>query len=164
MITTKIRLTPYLAEYARGKFGQFCDENTPITFSSQTDIYYLLWDLLQQRPIGVTPIDDGNLSVNLPCRRHGGKNPAIFNYLSQKSQSILNLYIKRLFDNDLHDTFEANLHNGHPLDNIEIAYQFLAAYNITHLTEDAILKNYYRWRESIRKKRNRRKYTRNKVC
>ena len=48
--------------------------------------------------------------------------------------------------------------NGHELNNLDIVHNFLCAYCIDSISEDALLKNFYRWRENIRKRKKRREY------
>jgi hypothetical protein len=155
MITTTIEIEPYLSEYIKGKFGMMSLD--PVTFPDNTDLYHVIFDLVQKRPSGLSPIDQGNLEITLPCRRIG-KNPEVYNYLSQRAQKIISKRIKLMFDNELHERFEENYRDGHRLDNIEIAFGFLTMYGIESITEDALLKNYYRWRDNCRKRQHRRKY------
>jgi len=154
---TKINIRPYLAEYIYGKYGT-CDEQS-VQFPDSLDIYHIIYDLLEKRPEGVSPADDGNLAIHLPQRRLG-KNPETYNFLSIRAKNIIAEHIKRIFDNDLHACFEENLQNGRDYENIEVAFLFMKKYKINSISEDALLKNYYRWRDAVRKKSKRRKYKR----
>ena len=75
MITTKIEVPPHLKEYLIGKFCNMQD--SPIHFPDKTDIYHIIYDLLERRPINIPPIDQGNLEIYLP-ERSTGKNPKLF--------------------------------------------------------------------------------------
>ena len=44
MITTSIMITPYLAEYLRGKYNNGADE--PIRIPDNTDLYHVIWTLM----------------------------------------------------------------------------------------------------------------------
>lgn len=49
MITVKIQVEQYVAEYIRGKY--FDPEVGAVRFPSKLDIYILVYDLLQKRPV-----------------------------------------------------------------------------------------------------------------
>lgn len=155
MVTTKINVTSYLAEYINSKFNNGADE--PLKIPEQHDLYHVVWNLMVKRPEGINPIDTGNLEIVLPNRRIG-KDPAYYNYLSDRSQRIIERYIKMYFNNELHQMLEENERIGRELHNIDVIHQFMCMYEIDSITEDALLKNYYRWREIIRQKERRRKY------
>ncbi|RGN43840.1 MULTISPECIES: hypothetical protein [unclassified Bacteroides] len=157
MITTKINVTPYLAEYIKSKFNCLSDE--PLKIPDAEDLYHVIWKLMVKRPDGISPIDTGNLAIILPERRVG-KDPMYYNYLSPRSQNIIEKYISRHFNNELHQMLEENEQNGRPLNNIDVVHQFMCVYNIDSITEDALLKNYYRWRDLVRRKDRRREYKR----
>ncbi len=160
MVSTKITIESYLAEYIRGKYGHM--EHEPVTFPDSIDLYCMIYDLLQKRPEGKSPIDEGNLCFNLPSRKVG-KRSEIYNYLSIRAQKIIEKKIKTMFDNELHERFEENYRDGHRMDNIEIAFGFMTMYGLESISEDALLKNYYRWRDKCRKKSHRRKYQKNEA-
>ena len=70
MITTRIQIESYLAEYVRGKYY---DETVgTVRFPSSSDIYVTVYDLMEKRPVNC-PADRGNLEFMLPggqfCRR-----------------------------------------------------------------------------------------------
>jgi len=154
-MTTKISITPYLAEYLIGKYNNGSIE--AVKFSDESDIYHSIWELMSRRPRNMSCVDEGNLEIWLPDRRVG-KDPKIYNYLSQKSASMLEKKIKREFDEELHSMINDNVERGKPYDNIEVIHQFMCSYCIESVSEDALQKNYYRWKECIRKKRIRREY------
>ena len=77
MITTRIQIESYLAEYVRGKYY---DETVgTVRFPSSSDIYVTVYDLMEKRPVNC-PADRGNLEFMLPDRREanfaGGKSSA----------------------------------------------------------------------------------------
>lgn len=156
MVTTNILISPYLAEYVKGLYNNCADE--PISIPDNSDLYHVVWDLMAKRPENASCIDQGNLSILLPDRRIG-KDPATYNYLSARSQEIIGLKIKRMFDADLHDKMQENINAGSPIKNLLVVHRFMCTYGIDSISEDALLKNYYRWRNSVKKKQQRRDYT-----
>lgn len=154
MITVKIALEPYVAEYVTGKF--FDPEQEAVRFPASHDIYHLLWDLLKKRPADC-PTDRGNVRLCLPDRREG-KNPETYNWLSERSVGILNEKLRLMMWAELHDFMDENKHiRG--IQFKESVYQFMCRYGIESITEDALLKNYQRWRDRQRR-RVKRAYTR----
>ena len=101
---------------------------------------------------------DANLHIALPKRRIG-KDPRYHNYLSPRSAKLIEDEIKRMFNRELHTVLEDNDANGRPVNNIDVVYRFMNDYMIESITDGALLKNFYRYRENIRKKKYRRKYT-----
>lgn len=155
MITTEINITPFLAEYIRGKYNNGAIE--PVNIPQTTDLYHVLWDLMAKRPAGYNQVDRGNLSIILPDRRVG-KDPMYYNYLAPAGVKIIQDKIRSMFNAELHSMLLENDQNGHELDNIDVVHQFLCMYCIESISEDALIKNYYRWRENMRKRKARREY------
>lgn len=148
-MTTKIEVPAHLREYLIGKF---CDlKPIPIRFPDNLDIYHIIYDLLERRPAGV--IDHGNLEIHLPCRRVG-KSPEDFNYLGQRSQSIITRKIELMMWAEVHDFLDEQKHRL-GIDYIDAVHTFMKKYSIDSLTEDAFLKNYQRWRAKVRRKEKR---------
>ena len=54
MITTKITIENYLAEYLIGKYGT--PDSKVVRLPSDLDLYHFVYDLLQKRPAGC-PVD-----------------------------------------------------------------------------------------------------------
>jgi len=155
MITTKITITPYLAEYMLGKYNNGADEAMKIPDPS--DLYHLIWQLMSKRPKDCTGMDNGNLEIILPCRREG-KNPQYYNYLSERSARMIENKIKQEFNEELHSMISDNAERGREYLDIEVVNMFMCNYCIESVTEDALLKNHQRWKENIRKMRVRRNY------
>ena len=90
MITTKITIENYLAEYLIGKYGT--PDSKVVRLPSDLDLYHFVYDLLQKRPAGC-PVDSGNLELVLPERREahlpGGKPLATYNYIGERGAKIL---------------------------------------------------------------------------
>lgn len=150
MMTVKTAVEPHVAEYIRGKF--FDHEAKAVRFPPALDIYILIYDLLQKRPVAC-PVDTGNLEFVLPERRMG-KDPITFNYLSGRAQKILADKMRLMMWAELHDLMDENKHiNG--IQFKESVFMFMRKYAIESITEDALLKNYQRWRDKQRRKKKR---------
>ena len=150
MIPVKISVDPYVAEYISGKY--FDAEIGAVRFPASLDIYILIYDLLQKRPLQ-QPVDTGNLEFVLPERREG-KDPATYNWLSKRSQTRLANKMRLMMWAELHELMDENKHlNG--IKFIDSAHQFLCRYGIESISEDALLKNYQRWRDKLRRTKKR---------
>ena len=160
MITTRIKLRQHLAEYCIGKWGT--DENQPVKFPAHTELYVTIYNLTRKRPADC-PLDKGNLEVVLPNRRLDDesqirKNPEVYNWISPRGSFIIDHKIEIAFWSELHELLDENRHR-YGITYSETVYTFLSVYQISSISEDALIKNYYRWREN-RRKREKRKYTR----
>ena len=145
MITIDIHIKPHLEEYLRAKYPS--DTPGVVNFPRTTDLYCLLYDLMSIRPAGA-PINKGTLRINLP-HRHSGKKPIYYNYLSKDSIKLLSKKVEKLFWADAHGWIDYQKHIvGQNC--TEAIYQWMDRYGITAISEDAIRKNYYRWRCSTR--------------
>ena len=154
-VTTRIKVKPYLKEYLIGKYC--AGEDMPIQFPDKTEVYHIIWNLLEKRPVNV-PVDTGNLEIILPYRREG-KSPLVYNYLGLRSHRIIERNISVMMWSELHVLVEENKHKF-GIDFIESVHYFMRKYCIDSLTEDAFLKNFYRWRDSLRKKAKKRCFRR----
>lgn len=123
-----------------------------VKFPSSLDIYILIYDLLQKRPANC-PIDSGNLEFMLPERREG-KDPVSYNWLSDRSQKILSDKMRLMMWAELHELMDENKHI-HGIQFKESVFRFMRRYGIESITEDALLKNYQRWRDKQRRKKKR---------
>lgn len=150
MISVRIAVDPYVAEYISGKF--YDHEAGAVRFPHTLDLYVLIYDLLQKRP-ATSPVDSGNLEFLLPERREG-KDPVTYNYLSARSQKILENKMRLMMWAELHDVMDENKHI-HGIQFKDTVFRFLRRYGIESITEDALLKNYQRWRDKQRRKKKR---------
>lgn len=150
MITVKITVEKPVAEYIRGKY--FDHEAGAVRFPSDLDIYVLIYDLLQRRPVD-SPVDSGNLEFILPERRVG-KDPLTYNYLSGRAQKMLSDKMRLMMWAELHDYMDENKH----IKGIQFkdsVFTFMRRYSIESISEDALFKNYQRWRYKLRCKQKR---------
>jgi hypothetical protein len=146
----KISVDQYVAEYIIGKY--YDHEIGAVRFPPSLDIYVLIYDLLQKRPVAC-PVDTGNLELALPCRREG-KSPSSFNYLSARAQKMLSDRMKVMMWAELHELMDENKHLKGIRFN-ESVFIFMCKYDLHSISEDALLKNYQRWRDKLRRFRKR---------
>jgi hypothetical protein len=92
----------------------------------------------------------------LPNRREG-KDPEYYNYLSERALRMLEDRIESMFWAELHDLIDYNKHIL-GIEYSETIYTFMLKYDISSISEDAIIKNYYRWRDKIRHRKKKREY------
>jgi hypothetical protein len=100
-------------------------------------------------------VDTGNLSFYLPDRRVG-KSPEVYNYLCPDSVILIEQHIKKLFNLELHQLLLDNHSNCRPIQDIQVIHKFMCMYGIDSISEDALVKNFYRWREATVKREKRR--------
>lgn len=160
MITTKIKVKEHIAEYCYGKYSN-CEQQ-PVRFPHNTEIYHTVWDLLIKRPSNA-PFDEGNLEIILPnskmkTENYFVKNPAIYNYLSQRSAQIIERKIETFMFAELHDLLFLNK-QAFGIDYSETVHIFMCKYCIDSVTEDMYIKNFYRWRQNLLRRKVKRNYT-----
>lgn len=153
MVKIRIEVAPPVAEYIRGKY--YDPEAGCVRFPPGLDIYILIWDLLKKRPSDA-PIDTGNLEFALPNRREG-KDPETYNYISQRAAKQLGEKLRKMMMAEIHDFMDENKH-AEGITFKDSAYRFICKYGIESISDDALLKNYQRWRNETR-----RRYKRNYV-
>lgn len=155
MVTTRISVAPHLAEYIEGKYGSFSDG--PVRLPDSSDLYHVIWDLLEKRP-KTAGADSGNLELVLP-ERSCGKRPENYNYLGVRSQQIISQKMELMMWADAHSFIDEQKHEQ-GIDYKDSVIRFRLKYGIESLSEDAFIKNYYRWREKVRQKEKKREYSR----
>ncbi|MDE5785414.1 MAG: hypothetical protein K2H98_02685 [Duncaniella sp.] len=159
MIKVKITVPSPVAEYIRGKY--YDPAAGAVRFPSSSDIYVSIYDLSERRPLSC-PVDTGNLEFCLPDRREantaGGKSPETYNYFSAESQRKLAKKMNIMMLAELHDLMDENKHI-HGIQFKETVYYFVRRYCIESITEDALFKNYQRWRYKQGRRKKKREYT-----
>lgn len=153
-VITKIEIKPHLREYVIGKFNN--GEEKPVHFPDREDIYHTIFDLTEKRPQNCQ-VDKGNLEIVLPDRRIG-KSPETYNYLGERSVALIEKKISLRFWADLH-TFLDDQKHRHGVSYTDAIHTFMKKYCITSISEDALIKNYYRWRSETKRRTERRSYT-----
>lgn len=155
MVTTRINVPVYIAEYIRGRYADFSD--SPVRLPDSSDLYHMVWDLMEKRPFGVGA-DTGNLELVLP-ERSVGKRPETYNYLGVRSQRIISRRMEVMMWAEAHCYIDEQKHQ-YGVDYKDAVIRFRLKYGIESLSEDAFIKNYYRWRGKVRKKEKKRDYSR----
>lgn len=178
-----IRITPYLAEYARKKYHA-SSLTGAVRFPSTSDLYHCLWTNMQRPPSSASnspsapapafsaeapalsapvPKDSssGLLPISLPSRRPSSsdgpwKDPTRYNYLSAEAARAIETCLRREFNFEFHRVMMENEEKGRPRRNIDVVENFIREYRLTAITSDALLKNYYRYRDLVRPKQRRR--------
>lgn len=150
MITTSMNIKPHLAEYAKVIFED--PGKDYIRIPHQHDLYHTLVDEMRKRPINV-PIRKGNLEIALPVQSRG-KCPLTYNYIPIRSEAKIQRKIECMFWAHAHD-FVDELHHIHGEQIKTAVYMFMDKYNIRSISEDAIIKNRYRWKCAMRNKRKK---------
>ncbi len=155
MVTTRIIVPQFIAEYIRGRFAGFSD--SPVRLPDSADLYHIIYDLLEKRP-SCAAVDKGNLELVLP-ERSIGKRPETYNYLGVRSQRIISRKMELMMWAEAHSYIDEQKHlEG--VDYKDSVIRFRLKYGIESLSEDAFIKNYYRWRSKIRRKEKKREYNR----
>lgn len=153
-----IKIESYLAEYVIGKYGMEHKKGT-VNIPYNTDLYHCIWENMSRKRINQSVPEDGNLHILLPCRRSGGgvpyKDPAYFNFLSVSAAKEIEGQIRRMFNFELHRVLLENEEFGRLRRNIDVIYDFIRAYHLKSISSDALLKNYYRFRNRLRPKKTR---------
>ncbi|DBA56040.1 hypothetical protein [Porphyromonas gingivalis] len=153
MTIVKISVKPHLAEYMIGKFW---DESLQaVRLPDLDDLYITVYNLTSRRPINV-PVDSGNLSIALPCRKDG-KDPAYWNYLGVRAQRCIESKIEVRFWAEAHEYIDEQKHR-YRIDYIVAIESFMLRYGITSISDEAIRKNYYRWLNKVRPRAEKRAY------
>ena len=155
MVTTRISVPKHIAEYMHGKFASFCD--APVRLPDSADLYHVIWDLLEKRPVSAGA-DTGNLELVLP-ERSIGKRPETYNYLGVRSQQIISQKMELMMWAEAHSFIDEQKHEQ-GIDYKDSVIRFRLKYGIESLSEDAFIKNYYRWRGKVRQKEKKREYLR----
>lgn len=150
MVKVKINVEPHIAEYIITKY--YDHEARAVHFHSGSDIYVKIYDLMQKRPAS-NPVDSGNLEFMLPERRVG-KDPVYYNWFSARSQKMLADKMELMMWAELHEVMDENKHH-HGMTFKDSVYQFMCKYGIESITDDALLKNYQRWRDRLRRTKKR---------
>ncbi len=156
---TTIRVEPYLAEYVSAKYG--VDPMTGgVRVPCQTDLYHCIWEHMARQRANQGEPHDGNLRISLPCRKarvegQAWKDPAYYNFLSHGAAREISGCIRRMFNFELHRALMENEEFGRRRRNLDVIRDFIISYQLRSISEDALLKNYYRFRNRLRPKKPR---------
>lgn len=160
-----IRVEPYLAVYAREKF-EIDPKTGGIKIPDSFDLYHCVWQLMERRPRNAELPEDPNLKIWLPSRRCteglAQKNPAFWNYLSPRSQRLVEKSLRRLFNWEFHYFCEDLV--SQQVTKKEAVDRFISMYNLGIDVEDTLLKNLQRHERTIqvflgiKKRKNKKKH------
>ena len=157
-----IRIEPYLAEYIIGKYGIDL-RSSAVKIPYTTDLYHCVWELMSRQRSNQSEPEDGNLHLQLPFRKGKAgdsgmpwKDHAYYNYLSPASAKEIENQIRRMFNFELHRVLLENEEFGRKKRNLDVIYDFIRAHQLKSISSDALLKNYYRFRNRLRPKKIRR--------
>ena len=153
MVSIRINIKEHLKEYLSAKFGKNNDQL--ISLPDGCDLYHTLFNLTQKRPENC-PFDSGNLIIALPDRGIG-KDPAYYNYLGQRGEHIFEQRVEIMFWAEVHDFIDYNKHRE-GIEYLDSVHSFIQMYNLSSISDDALIKNYYRWRMKVRKRDKKRQY------
>ncbi len=153
-MTVAVLLVPaYLCEYVRALYADFSDERA-VRFPPSSDLSQLLLSAMCRRRHdggGEASAAAGDslapLAVVLPTG--GGKRAETFCCLSADGQRRIVHRLRSMLWAELHGWLDDCLHRrGWTLQ--ESVRLFCLRWGITTLSEGALLKNYYRWRQRVR--------------
>lgn len=154
MVTAFITIKPHLAEYAKTLFA--VEGKSYIQIPHDYYLYHLIANKMKKRPRNC-PVLDGNLEIALPAQS-GGKDALICNYISLRTAADFEKQIECLFWAHSHSYID-HLHTEHGEQLNNAAYMFMNKYQIRSISEDAVLKSHYRYRNKVRPKKSKRSYT-----
>ena len=110
---------------------------------------------------------DGNLSIVLPRRRtvEEGvvKNPAYYNYLSPTAAMLIERHLRRRFNFEFHQLMMENEEQGRPKTQLVLVQQFLRRHRLASISEEALLKNFQRYRRLLYPKTPRKYQKKQKI-
>lgn len=153
MIIAKINIKPHLAEYMRAKFWD--SEIQAVRLPDKDDLYITIYNLTSKRPANAG-IDNGNLPIAIPHRREG-KNPNHWNFLGVRAVAQIESLIEVRFWAELHQYLDEQKHR-YNIDYIASIEVFMNRYDIQSISDEALRKNYYRWKRSLRPTAETRRY------
>lgn len=145
--TLRIHIKPLLAEYL---YGRYADPSKADTIHLPAGSYLdnTLQEILTLRPANAPLRETGNLCLRLTAR-HRGKNPSRFNYLTQEGIHLLEERTLNQLHIELFDRMMADRRRlGVPY--IESVRCFIERYDIRSISEDGLMKAFWRWRRGMK--------------
>lgn len=158
---TMIRIEPYLAEYAQNLFGLGRKDGS-IKIPYISELHFLVWELMAKPRANQLSPENGNLAIVLPTRRECEgelrKNPRYYNYLSPDAARKVEAWLRRRFNFEFHELMIDNEVKGRPRQHLDLVRWFMRRRGLKSITEDALIRNFRRYRRRISPKTVR-KYT-----
>ena len=78
-----------------------------------------------------------------------GRTRAYYNYLSQRAAKKIEEHIRLLFNFEFHRIMLENEELGRPKRNQDVVEEFIRTYHLKSISSDALLKNFYRYRQRL---------------
>ena len=156
-----IHVKPYLAEYANTKYSHN-PETGGIQIPYFDDLYHCVWHYVGRRCKNSHQYRDPNLQISLgrpdpATEGRAWKDPAYHNHLSTAGRIEVERCLQRQFDFELHRAFLENEERGEGrLRQLDVALAFIKEYRLKSISEEALLKNFHRYRNLLRPKKPRR--------
>jgi hypothetical protein len=148
MTTTKIKIKAYLREFLVHEYGE-----EPVRFPDNSDILAFIHELRIRQPKQAPP-PAGNLEIVIPFQKHG-KDPREHNYLTRRSQLVIQNKVYTLFSAVLNDYVARKVHLL-GLEYRDAIGMFMEEYEIDSITYDALKQKNYRDRNGKRFRRENR--------
>ena len=161
MVTTFITINTAMAEYAKAVFAVPGKSYIKVPHTYQ--LYHVIANNMIKPAKNCVVPNSGNLEIALTAQS-GGKCPQVNNYISQRTTTLVDQLITSMFWAHLHhfvDEYRSRVKREDTKSVFYIkdcVYMFLQQYNITAITEGALVKNYYRWTCANRRQLNKRDY------
>lgn len=146
--TIHLQVKPFLAEYLYARYAAN-REDEALHLPPHSYLGRSLHELLGPRPYNASLRETGNLCLRLTTP-HRGPSLTTYNYLTQENRRtferrILHLLHAELFDRMLTDRSRKGISY------IESVRQFLLKYQIDSISEEGLMKAFYRWKIGISK-------------
>lgn len=145
----RFQLKPFLAEYLYGRFANDTEAGI-IHLPPRSYLSNSLHELLSKRPSNAPARETGNLCLRLPTP-HRGLSPASYNHLSQSSIHTFESRVQHLFHTELFDRMLTD-RRQQGISYIESVRSFIERYHIETISEEGLLKAFWRWRKGAQKR------------
>lgn len=146
IITTKIRLKPYLKEFLIHFYGE-----EPIRFPQDSDLLVFL-HVYRSKPPRIKPqMDEANTEIVVPFQK-SGRDPRTYNHLGKRAQIELQRKVHTLFCATLNDYVANKVHVEHLSWQAAIEL-FAEEYEIVGISLEGLKQKNYRDRDGKRFRR-----------
>ena len=140
------QIKPFLAEYLYARYAGNIEEGI-LHLPPHSYLGRSLHELLCPRPYNAPARETGNVCLRLTSL-HRGPSPSTYNYLTQANRRIFESRAQHLLHTEL---FERMLTDRHRrgISYIESIRCFLLKYQIDSISEEGLMKAFYRWRKGL---------------
>ena len=142
----RFQIKPFLAEYLYARYAGNIEEGI-LHLPPHSYLGRSLHELLCPRPYNAPARETGNVCLRLTSL-HRGPSPTTYNYLTQANRRIFESRAQHLLHTEL---FERMLTDRHRrgISYIESIRCFLLKYQIDSISEEGLMKAFYRWRKGL---------------